>query len=276
MKYEHVIIGAGITGMKVMLAAQKLGLKNVLLVDHNPKLGGFNSAIYQEKGFEKERSLISECNDTPYEIWTNSTVIGLFESSDDSSHEINIQTPDGTKDIKAAYIYICSGSLAKPREAHKIGGTRPAGVMTSNMAAGLLDRDILPRNQVAVYVNSKETLALAEVLAAKGVAVQQINADQHLIHMIYGKNHLEKIDIIHKENKELQTIECDSLIFSEGLIPATFYLRGTGIELNEDHFVKTGVDGTTNVKNILAFGTCTVQPDAQESEIEKSIKQILQ
>lgn len=69
---------------------------------------------------------------------------GLFEAFAGGNHELNIQTPSGTKDITAEKIIICSGALEKPREAHKIYGTRPAGVMTPTMAIGLMNRNLLP------------------------------------------------------------------------------------------------------------------------------------
>ncbi|MBO1001832.1 NAD(P)/FAD-dependent oxidoreductase [Pseudogracilibacillus auburnensis] len=274
MKYELVIIGAGLTGVEVALQAKKMGLESVLIVDYNDQFGGFNHSLLAEDAFEEEKNRMKKFKELPYEKWTNATVTGLFEAFGDGEHEINVQTKTGTFDIEAKKIIICSGALEKPREAHKIGGTRPAGVMTPTMALGLLDRGFLPGNQVVVYENSKTSRALSKLLENKGVQVTTVEANDYALHKVYGKSSLEKIEVKDKNNDEIESFQCDSLIFSEGFIPSTFYLKGTGIELNDKQFILTDSEGKTSVDNILAFGYCTDHNETSNETIEKSMKQL--
>ncbi|WP_340084737.1 FAD-dependent oxidoreductase [Siminovitchia sp. FSL H7-0308] len=276
MKYELVIIGAGLTGIETALKAHELGLKDVLVVDYNDEFGGFCNPLFHEEGFESEKKLVETFKDLPYEKWTKATVTGLFEAFAGGNHELNIQTPSGTKDITAEKIIICSGALEKPREAHKIDGTRPAGVMTPTMAIGLMNRNLLPGKKVAVYENSKTSRAVSAILAKQGVDVVTVQADDYAVHKIHGTSRVEKIDIKNNHNEQIKSLDCDSFIFSEGFIPSTFFLKGTGIELNDQHFVVTDHAGQTSVENILAFGHCTDQFEVASERIEASVKQLFQ
>lgn len=276
MKYELVIIGAGLTGIETALQAYDEGLENVLIVDYNNRFGGFNSALFNEIEFDTEREMVEKFINLPYEKLTNATVTGLFEAFGESSHEINIQTPSGTLDVEAEAIIICSGALEKPREAHKIGGTRPAGVMTPMMAVGLLERGYIPGEKVLLFENSKTSRFLSTYLSNKGVNVKGIKAEDHLVHMIYGKSRVEKVEIKNKNNEQIESFDCDTLIFSEGFIPSTFYLKGTGIELNDENFIVTDNEGKTSVDKIYAFGCCTTQPKTSTEQIKKSLKLLFQ
>lgn len=274
MKYDLVIIGAGITGIQVALKAHEIGLKDVLIVDYNDKFGGFSNPLFNEEGFEPEKKLVEKFNALPYTKWTKATVTGLFEAFAGGNHEVNIQTPSGTSDMMADKIIICSGALEKPREAHKIGGTRPAGVMTPTMAAGLMNRNFLPGKKVAIFENSKTSCAVSTLLAKQGVDVIRIQADDYAVHKIYGKSRVERIDIKNKHHEHIEAVDCDSLIFSEGFIPSTFFLKGTGIELDDKLFVLTDHAGHTSVNNILAFGHCTDHFEVSSERIESSMKQL--
>lgn len=275
MKYELVIIGAGSAGMEVALQAHDNGLEDVLIVDYNNRFGGYNSVNFNGNEFETEKEKIDKFNELSFKKWTNATVTGLFEAFGGGNHEIHIQTPSGTKDVEAEKIVICSGALEKPREAHKIGGTRPAGVMTPMMAVELLDRNFVPGGKTVVFENSKMSRLLSKTLSIKGVDVIQIQAEDYELHMIYGTSRVEKVELKNKNNDQIESFECDSLIFSEGFIPATFFLKGTGIELNDTHFILTDDDGKTSVDNIFAFGYCTDHFNVSSEQIEKSMKQLI-
>lgn len=275
MKYELVIIGGGLTGIEVALQAHDNSLEDVLIVDYNDRFGGYNSVLFNNDEFENEKNLLDKFNDLPYEKWTNATVTGLFEAFAGGNHEVNVQTPSGTVDVEAERIIICSGALEQPREAHKISGTRPAGVMTPMMAVGLLERGFLPGEKIVVFENSKTTRFLSSYLLNKGVDVIRIQENDYFLHMIYGKSRIEKVELKNKNSGQIETFDCDSLIFSEGFIPSTFFLKGTGVELNNSNFILTDSEGKTSVDNILAFGSCTGHPEISREQIKKSIKQLL-
>ncbi|NGP45383.1 FAD-dependent oxidoreductase [Bacillaceae bacterium SIJ1] len=275
MTYELVIIGGGITGIKAAIKAHEMGLKDVIITDHNAQSGGFYSSLFQRDEYREEKALVDQFKKLPYEKWTQSTAIGLFEAFTGGEHELNIQTPVDTKDIKAQKVIIASGALEKPREAHKISGTRPSGVMTSLMAMGLLERGYIPGKKTTVFVNSKASHSLAEEMSSKGIAVKTIDPNDYSLHAVHGHAHLTGIDIKHRKNGLVESTPCDSLIFSEGYIPSTFFLKGSGIELDQQFFIHIDEKGQTSVDGILAFGTCTTFPYMSDDQIEENLAQFL-
>ena len=276
MKYNLVIIGAGLTGIKVALEAHEKGLEDVLVVDHNEQFGGFDQYLFNEPEFQGEKNQIEDFGSLPFEKWPNATVTGFFEAFGNGLHEINVQTKTATIDIEAEHIIICSGGLEKPKEAHKISGTRPAGVMTPSMAINLLERGYLPGEKIMVYENSKITKSLSKLLLHKSKEVIQVMANDFHVETISGKSRVEKVELQNKQNIQLEIHECDSIIFSEGYIPATFFLKGTGINLNNQQFIENDTNGKTSVDNIYALGNCTVHEDVSQDKIKGILQQINQ
>lgn len=257
MYYELVIIGAGLTGLKTAIITHDLKINNVLIVDYEKRKGGFGSSLFEREEFQAEREILKESLNLPYEFWPQSTVIGFFAGENGENHQISIQTPTGTKEVEAKRVFFCTGSLEKPREAHQIAGSRPAGVMTPLMALGLIERNRLPGFKCLVVENGKISKAVANILEEKGCIVQRVPAEHYTIKNIKGNSRLNEVEIQDSETGDLHNYSCDTLIFSEGRIPCTFYLKGTNIKRDPNHFIMIDEYGRTNVSGVFAFGTCT-------------------
>lgn len=257
MSYELVIVGAGITGLRAAILAYKLGVKDVLIVDYEKNRGGFGSKLFDRPEFADEKKLIEMSDELPYEFWFQSTVVGFFAGEEGENHQLSVQTPLGTRDIDARKVLLCSGSLEKPREAHMIPGSRPAGVMTPYMVSGLLERGFLPGNDCIVIENSKFAKTIANVLAEKGIKVKRIPGETSKITNVKGNARVSEVEITDLKTDETYSYPCDTLIFSKGRIPCTFYLKGTRVDLDDKQFIITNDEGKTNIPGIGALGSCT-------------------
>jgi thioredoxin reductase len=273
MCYELVIIGAGKSGMKAAITAGRLGLKNVLMVDYEKRIGGFRSILFNRNGFELEKKLIEDCEKLPFEFWYQSTVVGFFTGEDGENHQISVQTPTGLKDIEAKRVILSSGSLDKPREAHQIAGARPAGVITPTLALGLLERGFVPGRQCIVFENGKIAKAVADILEENGSDVERLSGASLKITNIKGNSRISEVGILDMKTGEILNYPCDTLIFSEGSIPCTFFLKGTSVGRDKQHYIIVDEKGKTNIPGVFAYGSCTIRHS--DDTYEKTLNEVL-
>ncbi len=261
MSYQFVILGAGMSGLKAANIAYELDIQDVLIIDYEKKPGGPFSSLFDQAEFKKEKELLEKSNDLPYEFWYQSTVVGFFPGEDDEKHQISVQTPQGSKDIEAEHVILCTGALEKPREAHKISGSRPSGVMTPAMAIGLIERDYLPGSKLIVMENNKTSKAIATLLEGKKVEVQKVSSSEFKVMNIKGNSRVQAVEMVDLNSGKMVAFTCDTLIFSEGTIPSTFYLKGSMIDLDHEQYIKVDQAGRTNMPGVIALGSCTIMED---------------
>lgn len=277
MSYQLVILGAGLSGLRVANIAHELGIKNVLIIDYEKSSGGPFSSLFDQAEFKKEKELLEQSNGLSYEFWYQSTVVGFFPAEDDEKHQISVQTPQGSTDIEAEHVILCTGALEKPREAHKISGSRPAGVMTPTMAAGLIERGYLPGLKPIVMENNKTSEAIATILEEKNVEVNKVSSSDFKVMNIKGNSRVNAVEMFDLNSEEVLTFLCDTLIFSEGTIPSTFYLKGSLIDLDDEQYIKVDKVGRTNIPGVIALGSCTTiqNYDVFSEQTEDMIKAFL-
>lgn len=255
MYYDVVIVGAGISGMTAAREAFNRGMKNVLIVDYQDKAGGFTLPFQDQPGFVREKELFAETDQLPYEIWLQSTVIGFFPGEDGENHQLYVQTPDDTHTVETKKILIASGSVGKPRENLMVAGSRPAGVMTPMMAANLIQKGYSLGEHVILMDNGRITSGLRHMINNIGEAVEIIDEQEWNVSRIQGGARIEQVELVHDDTTETKT--CDTLIFSKGRIPCTFFLKGTPVERNRDLAVVINEKGQTNIPGVYAAGSCT-------------------
>lgn len=277
MSYELVILGAGLSGLKAANIAHDLNMKDVLIIDYEKTPGGSFSGLYEQADFKKEKDLLKKSNDLQYDFWYQSTVVGFFPGEDDEKHQISVQTPQGSKDIEADHVILCTGALEKPREAHKISGSRPAGVMTPTMAMALIERGYLQGVKPIVMENNKTSKAIATILEAENVEVNKVSSSDFKVINIKGNSRVHAVEMLDLNSEEMFTFHCDTLIFSEGIIPSTFYLKGSMVDLDDEQHIKVDKAGRTNISGVIALGSCTTihDYDVFSEETEDMIKGFL-
>lgn len=263
MLYDIVIIGAGISGLTTAVSLFEKGVQHVLIVDYQEDYGGFAAPFFHAASFARERQVLEQASSLPYEVWYKATVIGFFAGDEGQAHQLYIQTTAGTRTVEAKRVVIASGALEKPREANKIAGTRPAGVMTPSMAAQLLLRGYLPGAHIALIQSGRLAAGVAALLADQECKLHAFTAEDWEVVEVKGRARLQEVVLQQRLNKARHHQACDTLIFSKGRIPCSFFLKGTSVRQDEHHAVVIDDRGRTNLEGVYATGSCTILGDDQ-------------
>lgn len=276
MYFDLVIIGAGISGLSAALASHNRGLENVLLLEYEKEIGGFQSKLYHLPEFFQEKKLLTAASELPYETWTNATVIGFFPGEEGENHQLFVQQKTGTVTVEAKIVLIASGSLQQPREAFKIPGTRPFGVMTSLLASNLVDQGYLPGDNVVMFERTRIDSAVKRKLESQGITIQSLSLDEYNLVKINGFGKVESIEVEHVPTGTHKMIPCDTILYSGGRIPSTFFLKQTAVERNEHLAVVVDEQGQTSVPNVFAVGSCTDKGDDQHFTSKEMAETVMQ
>jgi thioredoxin reductase len=261
MMYELVIIGAGISGLTAALSAWEGGATSVLMIDYQKRRGGFTLPYWSSDEFAPERELLEKAASLPYEIHEQSTVVGFFPGANGQLHQLYVQSPMGTYSIEAKKVLIASGSLEKPREAHKIPGTRPAGVMTPMMAMQLIERGYQPGRKIVLIENGRISRSTATLLEKETSNLVKYAESDWELTSIKGLSRVEGVQLRNRMTDEINEVACDTLIFAKGRVPCTFFLKGTPIERDHHDAIIVDATGKTNLPDIYAAGSCTCLGD---------------
>lgn len=276
MKYELVIIGAGISGVAAALEAKVNGLKRVLVTDYEGHFGGLAQGLFSTGFFEDEKELMKKVAELPFEFRYRSTVVGFFPAEDGKLHQFTLQDPGGSKQVEAERVLFCSGSLEKPREAHRIAGSRPAGVMTPLMAVNLLNRDYVPGQNILAVGQGRLFDGTTMMLKDNGCQIKRLDALQWDVTEILGNRRVQGVKLRNIATGEVELEECDTLVFSHGRIPCTFYLKGGEVERDEHHAIVVDEQGRTNIPFVSAAGSCTNRGDDDHRNSSEFSRQALE
>lgn len=259
MDYETVIIGAGLIGLQKAIELDEDHQEKVLIIDYEEKKGGFLNYTGLRNTNHKE--IIDErAAKLPYSFWGKTTATEIHVGSDETSHEIVIQTMNGPKTVQSNQIIIATGTIEKARGANRIPGTRPAGEMTPSLALSLLQRNYLPGLKPLIVMADKIAEAVAERMEVYPECdVITRNAEDVELLDIQGYPRVSSVTLRDRKNHTENNISCDSLIFSHGKIPNTAFLNNVHIDLNKGNYICTDQDGLTSIPGIYAFGDCAVQ-----------------
>lgn len=254
--YDLVIMGAGLSGLTIAAEAERQGLQQVLLIEHNSEMGGTTKLYWNFDEYRQEKTFIQNINPFSFPVLTNTTVTGLHSQSDED-HELYLQNKQGLQQIHARRVVIATGSFEKPRENHEIAGSRPAGIYTPSFAMQLLRRGYLPGRKVLVIQNGRASRTVAQALQGRVDALFTFSEEEVDVVDIEGRARLEGVRVRHRSSQVMKHIECDTFIFSKGRIPCTFFLKGSDYRRNRQGEILIDREGRTSQEGIFAVGTCT-------------------
>ena len=290
-EYDLIIIGGGASGLLSAINGKKDGIKNILLVEKDPVLGGaLNSADYNisEKGnltgIEYKESLLKEFNELNVDVKLNTMVLKI----EDSNEVLCTSSECGVEKIKGKNIIIANGGKEKSRNAVKIPGDRTAGVLTVGMAKKIFGiKNMIPGKNIFI-VGDSTLYMIQEDLKKHNIKVSGIITDknknevfdlsENLYHgyeiiAIHGEGRVSSVTI--KNGDEKKNIKCDTVIFAYPMISDGLVALRSGLKLNPS---TTGpaVDENleTSSKNIYACGNAIYIHKSIE-EIEDECKKLI-
>lgn len=293
--FDVIVIGGGAAGMASALSVSKQGLKVCLIDREKCLGGillqcihnGFGLHTFKEEltGPEyAERFAAQVIKDKNIKIFLNSTAIQInMENKNRVVHICSDKT--GISKISGKAIILAMGCRERNRGNIGIAGSRPSGIFTAGLAQRLINIDgFLPGKRVVIIGSGDIGLIMARRLTwvgAKVLGVVEIQSSpsgltrnivqclndykiplylSHITSRIYGKDRVEKVEITPlKESKpdynKSFTIECDTLLFSVGLIPDMDLACEAGVLINHDtNGPYADVHYMTNIDGIFACG----------------------
>lgn len=270
MKKSCVIVGGGPAGLAAAIAAYDAGLKDIVVLEREDRLGGIlNQCIHNGFGlhtFDEEltgpeyaQRYIDQAKERGIECLLETTVI-------DISHErvVTAVSPElGLIQIEAGSVILAMGCRERPRGALNIPGTRPAGIYTAGCAQHLVNIEgVLPGREVVILGSGDIGLIMARRLTLEGAHVQVVaelmpysgglkrNIVQclddfgiplklsHTVVKIEGDKRVEGVWIaeVDEHLKPIPGTEerytCDTLLLSCGLIPENELSQRAGVALS--------------------------------------------
>lgn len=259
--------------MAVAVGAAEAGLKRILLLERHARLGGIlNQCIHVGFGL---RYFKEELTGTEYafryrkkfeqsgtEVSTNSFVHTLTPAK-----EVTFVCPEGEFTVSGDHVVLATGCRERTREMLTTPGTRPAGIFTAGLAQEMVNvHGLLPGRNVVIVGSGDIGLIMARRMTLEGarvLAVLEILDHlsglvrnkiqclddfciplflQHEILEIMGKERVERIRFRDNATGEVKDTECDTLLYSVGLIPERDLLMDAGIEPGDGYHVAGNAD----------------------------------
>lgn len=290
------IIGGGPAGLAAAQAAYDAGCRDILVLERDSRAGGIlNQCIHNGFGLhrfgeeltgpEYAQRYVDLVSEREIEVQLNTMVLDITEDKLITA----VSQEHGLQQIQAGAIILAMGCRERPRGAIGIPGSRPAGIYTAGTAQRFVNLEgqmpgkrvvILGSGDIGLIMARRMTFQGAKVLAcvelmpySSGLTrnIVQCLDDydiplmlSHTVVNIIGKKRLEAVVVaqVGEDRKPIagteQTIECDTLLLSVGLLPENELSRAAKVSIDPatsgayvDQELSTTVEGIFACGNVL-------------------------
>lgn len=297
MVIDIAVIGGGPAGMAAALEANRLGAKNVVILERDFALGGilpqcihdgFGLLTYGKNmtGSGYAQKDIDEIKNTDIQVLLNTMVLEITEEK--TIFACNSQ--DGIIEMQCGTIILAMGCRERTAGQIMLQGYRPQGVITAGSVQRYINIEgYLPGTKAVILGSGDIGLIMARRMTLEGIEVvgvyevmpypggltrnivqclEDFDIPLHLSHAVTnvnGKHSLEGLTVMELDGSGKPVagtevyIECDLLVLAVGLIPENELSSGVNVAL--DPKTKGPIlddDYMTSVSGIFAAGNVSV------------------
>ncbi len=268
---DVAIIGGGPAGLAAAIAAKEEGAEKVLILERDNALGGilqqcihpgFGLTRFKEEltGPEYYGRFVDRAKELGVEYMLGTMVL---EVNHENNEILCTSSQYGLTCLQAKSIILAMGCRERTRAGIVVPGTRPAGLYTAGSAQRLVNRqNIMVGKKVVILGSGDIGMIMARRMSLEGAKVVMVvelmdylagltrNRVQclddfgiplklaHTITRIEGNERVTGVWVAPVDEKKQpiaekqEFVECDTVLFSVGLLPENELTRKAGIAIN--------------------------------------------
>ncbi len=294
---DVAIVGGGPAGLAAAIAAKEEGANKVLILERDNALGGilqqcihpgFGLHRFNEEltGPEYYGRFVEKAKELGVEAMLGAMVL---EVDHQKNEVVCTSSQYGLTCVQAKSIVLAMGCREKTRASIMVPGTRPAGLYTAGSAQRLVNRqNIMVGKKVVILGSGDIGMIMARRMSLEGAKVVMVvelmdylagltrNRVQclddfgiplklaHTITKIEGDTRVTGVWVAPVDEKKqpisqkAEFVECDTVLFSVGLMPENELTRKAGIAINPitngpavNQYMQTSAPGVFACGNVV-------------------------